>query len=271
MRCTEETKSVGIAEKVSVLYMSCKKYSDLWIEYFKLFRRYWPACPFKIKILTDMDGPNVDGVEILRSGKDVSWSDNLLFALERIDSPYVLMLLDDFFIMDHVQHDWVMKRIQWAVEHDHNYLRLCSYPPKPVGMAMDDVGPLPKGAHYRNSTRFPLWKRETLRRLVLRGESAWEFEVNGSVRSDEFDGFYAAYTDPFKYANCVIKGKWNPVAVARARRRGVSLDLGIRPYMTILESSRYVLGRCRSMLLSLFPYQSRRSVRRFFHGPGPSR
>src|SRR6266446_210260 len=231
-----------LAEKVSVLYVSCNKYSDLWIEYFKLFRRYWSDCPFKVYILTDTNGPSVNGVEMLRSGQDISWSDNLLFALDQIDSPYVLLLLDDLFIMDHVPNDWVTEKIQWAVENNQNYLKLCSYPPKPVGTATDNVGILPKGAHYRNSTRFPLWKRETLQRLLVRGESAWEFEINGSVPSDEVDGFFAIYSDPFDYANCVIKGKWNPVAAARARRRAVSVNLAIRRYMTVFESFRYVLA-----------------------------
>src|SRR5436853_473924 len=104
-----------IGDKVSVLYMSCNKYSDLWIEYFKLFRRYWADCPFKIYILTDKKGPNVEGVRVIATGEDLSWSDNLLFALQGIKTPYVLLLLDDFLILDYVPNTSVSRMIQWAI------------------------------------------------------------------------------------------------------------------------------------------------------------
>ena len=248
-------------DEVGIIYMSCDKYSDLWIEYFRLFRRNWPECPFKIYVLTNTTGPSIEGVEKLEVGKDITWSDNLLAALERVGHRYVLLLLDDFFLVDRVPGEWVAERIRWAVENDVNCLRLSPGHPKPVEKCDHNIGLIPKGAIYRTSVRFPLWKKETLRKVLKRGESAWDFELAGSYRSDEFDHFYAIYSEPFKFANCIIKGRWDPRALRLVERHGVRLNLSTRPMMSTAQCCLEFAKGMRSLCLLLFPYGSRRKIR----------
>jgi len=250
-----------MSEKICIIYMSCDKFSDLWIEYFKLFRHYWPECPFKVYALTNTDGPSIEDVENIQVGEDVSWSDNLLKALDQVDCQYVFLLLDDFFIIDQVPHEWVMRKMEWAIDNEVNCLRLNSRNPKPASWLECGVGLIPKGALYRTSTICPLWNKEVLRKTLKSGESAWQFELDGSVRSDEFGEFYSVSAEPFRFANCVIKGRWNPLALYFLRRRGVQLDLSRRPTMSAMECFFAVLGWLRSKLLLLFPYQARRSIR----------
>ena len=252
---------MAIVNDICIIYVSCDKYSDLWKGYFGLFRRYWPDCPFAIYVLANSPGPDVDGVVQLAIGEDVSWSDNLLAALPRVGHKYVLILPDDFFLIASVPSDWVVGKMLWAVDHKASCLRLSPDPPKPVVRFDSDVGVVPRGSLYRTSLRFSLWDKEVLRQLLKTGESAWDFELSGSIRSDAFDGFFAIYAEPFKFANCVIKGRWSRSALRAVRRRGVRLDVSKRPVMSAMEGLWELAARVRSHFLLLFPHRSRRAVR----------
>lgn len=38
----------GRAADVAVVVASCDAYADLWEPFFRLFRRYWPDCPYPV-------------------------------------------------------------------------------------------------------------------------------------------------------------------------------------------------------------------------------
>jgi len=254
---------MNITQEISVIYVSCDKYSDLWSEYFRLFRRYWPDCPFKVYVLSNRAGPSIDGVEMLDVGEDVSWSDNLLGALSRDASRYVFLLPDDFFLTDAVPNAWVVEKMRWAVERNVSYLRFSGGHPKPVTRCDLEVGLIPRRSLYRTSLRFTLWNKAVLQKILNKGESCWDFELAGSVRSDEFEGFYAVYAEPFRFVNCIIKGRWSPFALNVVRRRGAQLDVSRRRIMSATECVYEVAATVRSRLFFLvIPHQWRRTVRR---------
>jgi hypothetical protein len=111
-----------------------------------------------------------------------------------------------------------------------------------------------------------LWKRDVLLDLLVPGESAWEFEIAGSVRSDACEGFYATRTPRLSVINAVIQGKWEPAALARIRALGVEPDLSRRQVMTPLQQTRLALLRLRTWGLNQFPPQWRRPVRAWVLG-----
>ena len=41
----------------------------------------------------------------------------------------------------------------------------------------------------------------------MKGESAWEFEIQGTVRSNKFSHFYGLKKPLFKSQHCLIRGK----------------------------------------------------------------
>lgn len=244
----------------AVLVPSCDEFSDVWSPFFTLFWRFWPDCPFPVYFLTNEQTLEVPRVTNISVGRDVSWSDNLRRGLGKIKESYVLLLLDDLFLLDFVKTERVLRVFRWILECEPNYVRL--HPSqKPDRPYSDLVGLVSPGAIYRASTVGAVWRRQTLLELLREGESAWDFEIYGSIRSDSYDKFFSTWDNHLPFLNGVIKGKWHPRAVAALESAGVQVDLQNRKLMSRRETAVLGLAEWRSRLLNLLPAQYRRGVK----------
>ena len=115
-----------------------------------------------------------------------------------------------------------------------------------------------------------LWRKSVLERLLRPGESAWEFEINGTARSDEFDLFYSTVAPHFTLINCVIKGRWHPAALKAVRRLGVHPDSTVKGLMTHRQVLRQRFLCLRARMFRLVPLAYCIPVKEFLQG-GPSR
>jgi hypothetical protein len=123
------------------------------------------------------------------------------------------------------------------------------------------VGIVSKGTIYRTSTILSVWKKNIILALLKPGETAWDFEIHGTVRSDEYDSFYSTYKEHFPIVNSVIKAKWHPRAIKKLRSLGEDVDLGRRKIMSASEVAKLSLKEKRSFLLNLFPARYRRKLK----------
>lgn len=247
-------------EKIAILVVSCDKFSDVWLPYFKLFWRFWPDCPFNIYLLSNNLEIKIPKVNSILVGDDVSWSDNLLKGISNINEKYIFLLLDDFFLTRPVVAKDVMNIFNWIVDSDINYARLTPTP-KPDKMFNDIVGIVSKGTIYRTSTIMSVWKKSILSELLRHKESAWDFEMYGSIRSDDYDEFYSTWEKHFHTTNVVIKGKWQRYSINKIKSLGVSLDLNKREVMSFNETIILFFKIVRTRILSTFPAEYRRRVK----------
>ena len=102
-----------------------------------------------------------------------------------------------------------------------------------------------------------IWKKSILKDLLKEGESAWDFEINGSKRAYKYDGFYAVYNDFIKYKNGIIKGKWRRSIVKNHANYGLKIKDLSRPIMTLREEYEYSFRKFRSVLFNKFPNRLR--------------
>jgi len=254
-----------LKDRFALLVVSCDKYADLWPPFFRLFFHFWPDCPFTIYLLSNNERLSLPGVNSILVGNDVSWSDNLLKAGALLPHDYLLLFIDDLFLIDYVQTEKVEEVCHWLLDAKANYVRLNPSVP-PDGPGNDLVGSVSKGTLYRASTVLSVWKREVLLSLLKPGENAWQFEGRGSLRSDRYDAFYSTRESLFPVLNGVIKGKWDRTALRRLSALGVSLDLRQRGCMTVIESSLLFLQRLRFRVLHLLPAAQRRKIKHLFQG-----
>lgn len=258
----------NLNNRLAVLVVSCDQYSDLWKPFFSLFWLFWPDCPFLVYLLSNSSTFTDPRIRPLMVGKDVSWSDNLVRAISQLPHDYVLLFLDDLFLVDNVDTGEVIRILDWAVASQVNYVRF-SEVTKPDRPYSDLVGFVSPGRIYRASTVMSVWKKEILLALLRPGESAWDFETKGSVRSEEFNSFFSVWHEPFHIINSVIKGKWRPCAVKKLHSLGVEVDLSKRTVMTPAEAVGFFLKEQRSKALRILPVSYRRSIRTFFEGATP--
>jgi hypothetical protein len=249
--------------KLAILVPSCDKYADLWRPFFTLFWKFWPDCPYPVYLISNTSVFEDSRVQTVPVGRDVSWSDNLAKALCRINYDYVFLFIDDLFLVDYVDNEKVNRVLDWAINSQVKYIRLNSSQ-KPDRPCNDIAGIVSPGTIYRTSTVVSAWEKQMLLTLLKPGENAWDFEIKGTVRSDEFDGFYSTWVNCFPVINGVIKGKWLPFAAKKIESLGANIDLSCRPVMTKTEEAMFLWKRCRSRILNILPARHRRSVRSFF-------
>ena len=248
--------------KFAILILSCDKYADLWPIFFELFWRYWPDCPLNIYLITNKLSISDNRVRCLCMGEDISWSDNLIKALKSVNEEYIMLFVDDTFLIHHVNTKKIIFFLHWMYSKKINYLRLMPSP-KPDIPYNNYIGEISKGSIYRASIPFSVWRKNILLDLLVKGESAWAFEVYGSIRSDKYEDFYSCRLRNFTYIHGVIKGKWSGRAVRRLRSMGFKIDVTKRDIMSLKEEFIWHLLLIRSRLFYMIPNKYKRQIKHF--------
>lgn len=253
------------AQSVAVLVVSCDKYADLWQPFFDLFFRYWGDCPFLVYLLSNTATVDIVGVRGLPVGPDASWSDGLLRALAQIEEDYVFLFLEDLLLTAPVDTAAVETVLGWFISSQGNYIRLNGFPPPDVALT-DNVGMVARGTIYRTATVLSVWRRQMLAELLRPGESAWDFETAGSVRSEAHEGFYSTRRNYIPALNAIIKGKWQRTALRKTKSLCLGFEVGARPILNRREQAVLWLRIRGNRLLYWAPVAWRKPIREFVFG-----
>ena len=202
-------KEMTAAQNLSLLVLSCDKYRDIWDVFAHYFRINWLDCPFPVYLLTNEETYRSDGIVSLQTGADVGWSDSVITALERLESKYILFLMDDAFLQLPFQTSVVMDALEFIERVGGTCVKLRPLPFPLQGVAGEvSYGRLSADTPYRNGLFMSIWNRSRLLTYLKKGESAWQFETLASSRTEADNGFYAVRQDHFKFIHAIIKGRW---------------------------------------------------------------
>lgn len=227
-------ESLSTEDRVGVLVSSCDAYSDVWDPFFSLFFKYWPRCPFPIFLVSNELIHGDPRVTTLATGRNKSWSQSFLAALEVISTDYVIVLMEDYLFREAPDTSRIDYLVDFMDREQVDCLRLFPTPPPrgPIS-GRDDLGELEVGAPHRVSLQAAIWRRSSLRSLVSENESPWEFESEGSKRADQSSLLLLSVMDhehaPVSYfCTGVVKGKWVREAVEFLNHEGLSVDISAR-------------------------------------------
>lgn len=238
--------------EMAILISSCDKYQDVWSPFFSFFFKYWEDCPYNIYLLTNhlkFEHPKVKSICV---GDDRDWSSSFRKAINSIDEQYLMVLIEDYFLLNDVNTDVINDFFNYMLEREVDYFRLfpCPGPGKITdNIGSHKIGTIASGEPYRTSLQAAIWNKELIDKILVDGESAWEFEVDGSKRSDGMaDKFMSISREsikrlPFNYfCTAVVKGRWVKKAIELCRRHGVSVDLNSRPIETWFHRLKQNVG-----------------------------
>lgn len=244
----------------SVLVPSCDAYADLWKPFFRLFWRHWPDCPFPVYLGANQRRYDDPRVTVVHSDQGLNWANRVRDHVSALRTTYVLVVLEDFFWRRPTPTAQVLELLDALRTLGGEMLRLTNRPPpdEPVS-GYPGIGRIRPGAPYRASTQAAIWRTPTLLELIRAGESIWEFEVDGSRRSDRWvDGFYATWRQVLPYGYHVVeKGKWFRHEARRFGRMGIGCDFSARPVMTRREALKTRVECVKSWLLHRVPWSTR--------------
>ena len=235
----------------TVLVCSCDKYADVLGPFSALWRKFWPDCPFETVLVTEtISSSGFD--RVILAGKGRPWCENLSIALKKINTQYVLMLMDDYYLKSPVDTALILRRLDEAKKFDAASLRLDPMPPGRTARPDTDLLEMPKNVAYCVTCQTSIWNREFLLGLAERNKSAWEFERYGSFMvGDETRPILVTRTREMPDVDTVHKGYWVPAGVELLRRNGIDYDFSVRTPQPFGVRVREGL---KSLVFALFPW-----------------
>lgn len=220
---------------ISVLVSSCDQYEDAWYPFFALLKKHWD-CPYPIYLNTETKRYCDFGVIPLNCGaKKISWSLRLKKALKKIKSKYVILFLEDFFLLEDVDKSEIdrclnimekERRIS-KIEFDYSNDR-AAIPSQYDGYRIRSE----RGMYWLNC-QTAIWRRKDLIRYLSPRENPWQFELFGTERAKLY-GKQFLFTEsdrklPFQYVverqtgYGIWHGKWLKSNIQLFQKNGISV------------------------------------------------
>lgn len=121
-------------------------------------------------------------------------------------------------------------------------------------------------APYCVSLQAAIWRKASLRGLMRKDESIWEFEVNGTRRAADISpGFFTTRSHVLDYGRHVVQaGKWFLMDARRYGRMGIGCDFSRRSVTGLRTELAWWINRVKRSFFELISWKTRRRIRAFF-------
>lgn len=240
----------NLYDDVSILVVGFDGYVDVWNHFFELLNKYWPNRP-KTYLATSEAKPEYEGVEVVTAGPNTEWSLRARAGLEKITTPYVILMLEDFFITDYVD-DTLVKECLKLVEQDNilfyqilvQLIKQTWEKGKPY-KENKRIHIIPADKKYGINLQAAIWNTDFLReRIGTENYNAWLFEMN-QLDSERYNQEKIEYLiddrNILNITHTVVQSKYLRGAVRKIERQGHHIDLSERPMLSKKDDFKYNL------------------------------
>lgn len=240
----------NIYDEVSVLVVGYDGYIDVWNHFFNLINIYWKDRP-KTYLATSELSPNYENVEVITAGKGAEWSKKAYIALEHIKTPYVILLLEDFFISDYVDNSVVKECIEMVRDDSIKFYQILVQlfnQSRIEGKCYNGnkhIHIIPKDKKYCVNLQAAIWETNYLKTTIGKGNyNAWKFEIN-QLNTQGINEKRVEYLiddrNILNITHAVVQSKYLRGAVKKMKHRGYCIDLSERKALSIKENFKYNL------------------------------
>ncbi len=247
-----------LSKNMSIVVVSCDKYNDLWDDMFNLLDKFWPNRKYETYLATDTLNYQRPGVKVINFGKIREWMVCTRKALGQIDTPYVLFLMDDYFIVDYIKEKEIENDLSFMMANNGSYLDLQRKPDylktKDSITVLQHIHTIPPHTKYGICADAAIWNRKFfIEQLEKEDGDAWRFEMMEIEQSKTEKGLEGNlyYDDRMPLHICkrevVRLGKFTLDGVRIVERTGYKI-LSTRERMTKTE---YLKDRIKSILASI--------------------
>jgi hypothetical protein len=179
--------------------------------------------PLDKYLITNEIIPQIPGVKIIPTGPDRDWSTSLKAALKQISEKSILLILDDMALFSKPSFGELENSFEVLEVNNLGALHPRPLPPQRHWHEDFDVWYEYSNLDSYTSNVYAFWDKDLLEKLIIEGESAWDFEVYGSKRLNKLARVGALKKEILDCSNLVIKGKW----AKDVRELNSQLDLGL--------------------------------------------
>lgn len=218
-------------DKLSVLISSCDKFSDLWDENINAYRKFWVNNPCETYLVTDKSTSwSKEGVNVVVNEGQNDFPLRIRFALDSVKTKYVLVTLDDYFLIDSVKNDKLEYFINRMEEENIQYLSLYNrrVTKKSQYKPLDELLQIDLNQKYAINLYPAIWEVEFLKKTVKENLSPWLYEVSLTKTAlEENANCKASLAGTFDILDVVRKGKVLHKAQKYFKKNNI--DIGDRP------------------------------------------
>lgn len=199
-------------DQMTMLIISCDKYSDLWNGHVHLLEEHWQDRRIKTIIVTDKNTEKkFDNVSVIVAGEEAEWSERLKFALEQVTTELVFVTLDDYFLTAPVSNEKIDTLTAIMKNHGYDYIRLYLHPKCPKSAKIKDYSnfyAIDTSVRYSVNLFPGIWKKEFLMKTVAEHRNIWKYELSLSRIATEINAKCAvSLNDEFQIIDVVRQGK----------------------------------------------------------------
>jgi hypothetical protein len=161
----------------SILVTSCDDYEDVWWPFFALKERYWELCPYETYISTETK--RCPYAITLRGDYPLSqWTRRIREAVERIPSPYILLMDGDFFLRSEVDRFRIAEVLHVFMQ-DRPWIACFSFEKEYAPTYASSFAGFrikPNRSPFLNSLQATIWNKEILLSRLQEDQTPWEWE-----------------------------------------------------------------------------------------------
>lgn len=213
-------------DNLVILVSTFDKYSICWGPFCYSIQKYWINHPDIYFITNTLIA---DCGKSILVGADRGWSNNLLFALRQIESPYILYTQEDYWIQKPVDASNIIDYLSLFEKNLVDYIRLAPESGESINFQNDTrLVIYPDNSKWRTSLHMAIWRKSVLMDLIIPGENQWDFEINGSIRSRKYGNRFLRVTNRINgisyTSSAIVEGEWSKAAYDFSRNEGIYIN-----------------------------------------------
>lgn len=221
-------------DNIALVISTCDKFSDLWDTHIALYKKNWDGPFWKTYMVTDKPtDKSYDGVEIIVAGENLDFPMRLKYALGKIDKDYVLVTLDDYFLIEKTDALKLNYLAERAEKEKIDYLMLYERRktnPKNF-TSLDRLEPIDLTEKYAVTLYPAIWSKQFLYNSVKADMNPWYYEPSlTNYAKDVGANCKFSHTGTFVILDVVRKGKVLHKANRYFKKHGISI--GKRPLIS---------------------------------------
>lgn len=237
-------------EDVSLLFIGFDGYIDVWNHCFELLNRYWVDRP-DTYLASSEAIPEYDNVCVIPAGSGSEWSLKAQTALKRIQTPYTILMLEDFFISDYIDNKKIEDIITTIRKYDIKFYQLnvqlikSTWEKGKPFNGNKDIKVIPHDKKYGLNLQAAIWDTEFLRRTIgTENYNAWEFEsrqLGVETYNTKRIEYLIDVKNPLNITHMIVQSKYLPGALRAFRKKGYHINRNERAVLSFGENFKYHL------------------------------
>ncbi len=259
--------------KLTVLLVSYDGYGDMWPAFFECKKKFWSDCPYPTVLANNEKSFTAENTVVMNCGRDAQWSMRTRKALEKIDTKYVMFLLEDLFISDNVDTRNVESAISIMEDEGIDYYKIMTFSDIKTKnfKDYDFLKTIPASLPYGISLQASIWNRNFFLKMIGEGNyNPWCFEtrrLKEEQTTKEPNKLIGVFDNRniLNICHMVVQGKYLPKSVIKMQGVGINVDVESREVMSYSENCIYDLK------LKVSSFTDRHTIiRKFLRMLGPS-